>query len=119
MEKEEKLIDIIQAVEAETGRRVHRSTVIRWIKRGVKGVSLESRRVGGRYLTSVAWVRNFVESLSLNANTNDAVVELAPVHIGRQREIEEATSKLAKVTRRADSSTQATDHPATSTKAKS
>ena len=46
------------------GRRVHTSTLWRWATKGVRGVRLECRRLGGRYVTSLAAVDRFASALA-------------------------------------------------------
>ena len=46
------------------GKNVHASSVWRWARKGVRGVYLESRRLGGRYLTSLEALERFTEKLA-------------------------------------------------------
>ena len=41
------------------GRKVHVSTIHRWCRKGVKGVRLEFRMLGGRMVTSMEAVDRF------------------------------------------------------------
>jgi hypothetical protein len=54
------LLTLCEAVEAVTGRRPHLSTIIRWSTRGIQGVRLGTTILGGRRLTSVAAVEQFL-----------------------------------------------------------
>lgn len=63
----EKLLPLVEAVESETGRRVHLSTVLRWAMKGAKGLTLESVFLGGRRLTSTEAVRRFIQAGSERA----------------------------------------------------
>lgn len=56
-----KLLPLNDAVEAAIGHRPHISTVIRWATKGVRGKVLASTLVGGRRMTTVNAVRDFVE----------------------------------------------------------
>lgn len=47
-----------------TGRRVHVSTVFRWIGRGVRGVRLDAVRIGGTTYTSAEAIQAFAQHLS-------------------------------------------------------
>ena len=47
------------------GKRLHISAVYRWIQRGVRGVILESVRIGGSTYTSREGLQRFAECLSL------------------------------------------------------
>jgi len=46
------------------GKRLSKSVPFRWAARGVKGVILETLRVGGARYTSVQAVQRFVEALN-------------------------------------------------------
>jgi hypothetical protein len=46
------------------GRRVHVSTVWRWITRGLRGVKLETVKIGGTTCTSEEALRRFFAALS-------------------------------------------------------
>lgn len=46
------------------GRRAHTSTVWRWSRKGVKGVRLECRRLGGRFVTSLEALDRFGKALA-------------------------------------------------------
>jgi Protein of unknown function (DUF1580) len=45
-------------------KRVHVSTLVRWILRGVRGVKLEAARVGGRWITSQEALERFSAALT-------------------------------------------------------
>lgn len=67
MLSEEPLFPLVDAVCKATGRRPHLSTVMRWCKNGLasrSGAKLECISLGGRYVTSVAAVRRFIELTS-------------------------------------------------------
>ncbi len=46
------------------GRKIHTSTVFRWVQVGLRGIRLEAIRVGGTRCTSEAALRRFFERLS-------------------------------------------------------
>ena len=58
------LSEIPAHVPKKRGRKVHRSTGFRWAGRGVRGVRLETVRVGRTQFTSVAALRRFFERLT-------------------------------------------------------
>src|SRR5579883_403932 len=69
----ENLLSLAEAVKllpaGRGGRRVHFSTVLRWVLDGAKGpdgtrVRLEGVRLGGRWLTSRQALQRFVEKLT-------------------------------------------------------
>lgn len=46
------------------GRKVHTSTLWRWIRKGINGVRLESLRLGGRFCTTQEALRRFGRELA-------------------------------------------------------
>ncbi|HOW71915.1 MAG TPA: DUF1580 domain-containing protein [Phycisphaerae bacterium] len=71
-----------------TGRRVHISAVYRWIQRGVRGVQLETIRIGGTSYTSIEALQRFAERQS-RAPTADLVSQ-AHTTATRRRQIDSA-----------------------------
>jgi hypothetical protein len=53
-----------KALPRINGSRPHASTIWRWAKRGLDGVKLETRRVGGRAVTSKQALERFTEALA-------------------------------------------------------
>jgi len=51
-----------------SGKRVHISAVYRWIVRGVKGVRLESLKIGGGTYTSLEALQRFADALTARAS---------------------------------------------------
>jgi hypothetical protein len=51
-------------VPARNGRRMHLSTGFRWASRGIRGVRLETIRVGGLLVTSVEALQRWCEQLT-------------------------------------------------------
>jgi hypothetical protein len=52
--------------------RPHTSTLIRWCRRGVRGVKLETVVVGGRRYTSIEAIQRFIAKLSDPQPAQDA-----------------------------------------------
>jgi hypothetical protein len=52
------------------GRPTHAATVYRWISRGLRGVRLESIRLGGTLYTSREALQRFAESLTCRATAD-------------------------------------------------
>jgi hypothetical protein len=72
------------------GRKVHVSTLYRWASpRGVRGVRLETLKLGGRVVTSVEAVQRFAERCS----ATDSTADVHPPR-SRQREFEQAEQEL-------------------------
>ena len=46
------------------GRKIHPSALWRWARKGVKGVRLETRRLGGRFVTSMEAIERFSKALA-------------------------------------------------------
>jgi len=52
---------LVDAIAAATGHRPHLSTALRWCQRGVGSIKLKSWKIGGRRMTTVEAVREFIE----------------------------------------------------------
>jgi hypothetical protein len=52
--------------------RPHRSTVVRWATRGLRGLRLQTKKIGGRRYTTPAWIEEFV------AATGDSLDQECP-----------------------------------------
>lgn len=76
------------------GKRVHISAVYRWTLRGIKGVILETIRVGGTRYTSQEAIQRFSERL-----TGPPAAQTPPLNVTRvrQRQIEQASAAVSKV----------------------
>ena len=46
------------------GRKIHPNALWRWARKGVKGVRLETRRLGGRFVTSMEAIERFSKALA-------------------------------------------------------
>ena len=55
------------------GKKLHISSVIRWVSPGLRGHRLEALRVGGALCTSEAALRRFFQKLTEPAGEPDAV----------------------------------------------
>ena len=67
--------------ELRRGRRPHVSTLYRWASAGVRGVRLETMRVGGTLCTSLEALQRFCERLSA---PNEPTSEAANPNIHRE-----------------------------------
>lgn len=72
------------------GKRIHLSAAYRWVMHGIRGVQLESIRIGGTTFTSVEALQRFAERL-----TQQAFPETPLTPKSRQRAIESAASRVA------------------------
>lgn len=77
------------------GKRVHISAVYRWIQRGVRGVHLESIRIGGTTYTSSEALQRFAQGLSQPGASVSVLRLTSPTN--RNRQIEQATRRVAAV----------------------
>jgi hypothetical protein len=75
------------------GRPTHVSTVYRWIAGGVRGVRLESIRLGGTLYTSREAVQRFAERLT-HGPTNAADAIQPPSMVARRRSAVRAGQEL-------------------------
>lgn len=75
-----------------TGKRVHISAVYRWLQRGVRGVVLESVRVGGSTYTSVEALQRFADQLSSDRHDDLSLSTTTPAW--RQKQIEAASREV-------------------------
>ncbi len=46
------------------GKKCHTSTIWRWARRGCQGIKLETRRLGGRFVTSLEALDRFSKALA-------------------------------------------------------
>lgn len=58
------LSEITRLLPPYQGRRIHPSTLWRWSSRGIRGIRLETIRLGGRILCSVEAVTRFSAKLA-------------------------------------------------------
>lgn len=74
------------------GKRLHISVFYRWITRGVRGILLESIRIGGTTYTSLEALQRFGVHLSPMPVVNLPQVQTP---FARRREAEDASRRLA------------------------
>lgn len=79
--------------ERPNGKRLHISAVYRWTLRGVKGIRLETVKIGGTTYTSREAIQRFSERLS---GADPAPQFVNPVSRARQRQLEQANAAVAK-----------------------
>jgi hypothetical protein len=62
------MITMAEATQQFLGRcrdgHVSVATVCRWMKKGIDGIRLQSKRVGGQRYTTVAWCHEFIANLN-------------------------------------------------------
>jgi hypothetical protein len=72
------------------GKRLHISSVIRWVSPGLRGHRLEALRVGGCLCTSEAALRRFFEKLTADEPEHN---EPTPVQRDRSYQLADARTK--------------------------
>lgn len=60
-------ISVPDAIERVTGSRPHPTTCWRWATKGRGGIVLRTIVVGGRRMTTEAWVRDWIEQRTAQA----------------------------------------------------
>ncbi len=75
------------------GRRIHISAVYRWIQRGVRGVRLESVRIGGTTYTSEEAMQRYAEQLNAPGSTNPGPQKFV-TSATRQKQIDRAARQV-------------------------
>ena len=88
-----------------SGRRIHPSTVYRWIQRGVRGVRLEVIRIGGTTYTSVEALQRFADRQGAPASQVPDPVN--PVGRSRQNQIDAASRAAEAILQRRDPTSRA------------
>ncbi len=73
------------------GKRVHISAVYRWASRGVKGVVLESVKLGGTTYTTIEALQRFADRLSEVRNARNPRPGRT---LTRERQLEQARRRL-------------------------
>lgn len=82
------------------GKRLHISTLYRWVLRGVRGVKLEVIMVGGSTCTSEEAVQEFFDEVTRRRQGGQVTVPPVPTYqwsARRRREIEEASRQLDEI----------------------
>ena len=69
--------DVANHVPRRRGKKVHYSTVYRWVTKGARGRILESVYVGGVRYTTIEAVNRFLESDGRRSLSSDSVVTAA------------------------------------------
>jgi len=64
----ETLLPLVEAVEQVTGRRLHLCTPFRWSTTGSAGIRLQTKVLGSRRLTTVLWVQQFIDAVTVAKN---------------------------------------------------
>jgi hypothetical protein len=74
------------------GRKIHRSTIYRWVMAGVKGVKLETITIGGYRYTSTQAIGRFIAALSGRPAPDG--VEAVQTPAARRRELAAVDKEL-------------------------
>ncbi|HSS63746.1 MAG TPA: DUF1580 domain-containing protein, partial [Gammaproteobacteria bacterium] len=73
------------------GRRLHISAVYRWMSRGVRGIILESVRLGGTAYTSCEALQRFADAVGRSRSRGE---QRSPTSLTRQRQLDQAQRRL-------------------------
>lgn len=65
------LSDVPMRLPRMNGRRVHEATIYSWAQRGLRGVKLETLRIGGRHVTSKQALERFFRRLVRRPDLGD------------------------------------------------
>jgi len=76
------------------GKRIHISAIYRWIQRGVRGVRLESVRIGGTTYTSEEALQRFAEQSSAGQEAMPALPQLTST---RRKQIDQAEKEVRQI----------------------
>ncbi len=76
------------------GRKTHVATLHRWAKDGVRGVKLDSARLGGRMVTSAEALQRFSDALSCAPASSPSPVQSPD---SRHKAIERAGRELDRI----------------------
>ena len=77
-----------------TGKRVHISAVYRWIDPGLRGVQLESIKIGGTTYTSTEALQRFGERRSTPGPGYGRSETSVPAPVARRKQIERAANEV-------------------------
>lgn len=84
-----------KALPKINGRRPHATTLWRWARKGLKGVRLETRRVGARFVTSAEALERFSEALAaIDLPGNHPPPQTNRRGAGRHHAVDQAEHKL-------------------------
>ena len=92
MSEDEKLLPLVDAIEQETGQKVHLTTAQRWCREGRYQCHLRFQQFGGRMMTKRIWIRDFIEVCT--QATAPATEPQAKTASQRKREVHAAKRKL-------------------------
>ena len=96
----QKLLNICEAIHSVTGRRPNLSTGWRWASKGCRGIRLRTAVLGGKMLTSIEWVEEFIQATTEARNAN-YVSPVATSSTTREKQKAKASAELrAKLSKR-------------------
>lgn len=77
------LSEVPKHIPARNGRRVHRATVWRWAADGVRGVTLETVKIGGATYTSTEAIARFAAACSAADDPGERTAYPTPAAVER------------------------------------
>lgn len=78
------LSDVPKLLPKRNGKKVHYSTVYRWVTKGTRGRILESMLVGGVRYTTIAALNRFFETTTIQARQDHDATALRRIMYGEQ-----------------------------------
>ncbi len=90
------LLPLAEAVEKVTGYRPNIVTVWRWSTKGCQGVRLQNTFIGAKRLTTVEWVKQFMDELAVAKLAKHTAAPPMQTPRQQERNAEKAAKKLAK-----------------------
>lgn len=83
-----------QLPKQSNGKKIHISTVYRWVKRGLRGVYLETATIGGTTYTSIEALQRFSDRLS---KSEHSPTENKTLTKSRHKQINQAAQQVKKL----------------------
>ncbi|MCF7975530.1 MAG: DUF1580 domain-containing protein [Phycisphaerae bacterium] len=74
------------------GKKIHLSAIYRWAAKGIKGVVLETAKIGGASYTSLEAIKRFSDQLTIISRGADRI---NGTPVSRQREIDRAAQRVS------------------------
>ena len=101
MLQDESIVTLSEAARSlprVNGKSPHASTIWRWARKGLSGIHLETRRIGGRFVTSIEALERFTTALA-EIPLKGRGTSLAPparprTELQRERAIQRANAEL-------------------------
>jgi hypothetical protein len=77
--------DYMRLRPPRNGKKMHKSTALRHILQGVRGIKLEAIKIGGTWFTSQEAVERWITSLSVIRSTDNVINEVGARRVKNER----------------------------------